>query len=90
MAVVIVAVVAAVAAPCNDLAWPERWPTTGPEQSLADRGLPSTSRENQPITCSPGRFARGFDCHGKYCDNVNIDCHLPGVAHGESSARVHR
>lgn len=44
-----------------------------------------TSEEFPPLVCGYGQFVRGFDCQGRYCDNVRIDCHYNGVPHGTSS-----
>lgn len=44
-----------------------------------------TSEEFPPLMCNNGQLVRGFDCQGRYCDNVSIDCYASGAAYGSSS-----
>ncbi len=43
---------------------------------------PWISEETPPATCSSGQIVTGVDCSGPYCDNVQIECHGFGGAHG--------
>ena len=33
-----------------------------------------TSEEFPPLECAAGRLVHGVECHGRYCDNIRLDC----------------